>query len=367
MSQKDRLELPPLKLDWDEGRTERLLASVHGRIDRRKRTWRAAAVATTIATVIGMVLFAQRAPRSTATATPRAIEAPLPIAALSRQIVLTDGSKIDVDPATSEVRVVEDGPASVRVDALRGWSRYDVVPNAERAFEVRAGAVTVTVVGTEFIVERRGEKTWVEVVRGKVRVAWGDDRAFLAAGESGAFPRDGAPSAAPAPVPSAGEGEAPIARGAHAKQMYRSQVARHDYRGAYAVLSKNPALAGDTVEELLIAADVARLSNHPPEAIPYLQRVIREHPRDERAPLAAFTLGRTFSGLGRNEEAMNMFGRVRSSWPKSPLAEDALLRQGEAASQLGDLATARRVAEQYDRDYPNGRRRAEVRRFARMD
>ena len=83
------------------------------------------------------------------------------------------------------------------------------------------------------------------------------------------------------------------------------------------MLARNPTLAGDTVEDLLVAADVARLSDHPSEALPYLQRILREHPRDERAPMAAFTLGRTLSGLGRTQEAMNMFGRVRTSWPKS--------------------------------------------------
>jgi TolA-binding protein len=111
---------------------------------------------------------------------------------------------------------------------------------------------------------------------------------------------------------------------------------------------------------------VARLSHHPSEAVPYLQRILREHPRDERAPLAAFTLGRTLGGLGRTEEAMNMFARVHGTWPKSPLAEDALLRQVEALSVLGDFGAARRVAEQYDRDYPKGRLRSEVRRYARL-
>ncbi len=92
-----------------------------------------------------------------------------------------------------------------------------------------------------------------------------------------------------------------------------------------------PTLAGDTVHELLVAADVSRLSDHPAEAVPYLQRILREHPRDERAPMAAFTLGRTLSGLGRTREAMTMFGSVHSDWPHSPLAEDALVRQAEAA------------------------------------
>jgi len=362
MSEKERL-LPRLSLDWDEGRTERLLASVHGRIDRRKRAFRAAVATATLASVMCVVVIALRwnsAPMSAALN-----NVPGQLASRS-SIHLGDGSEIEVDTSTSEIRVIEESASRVRVDVVRGTSRYAVVPSPARTFEVRSGSVTVTVVGTEFIVEQRGEKTWVEVLRGKVRVSWSDDQAFLVTGESGIFPRESAPSAAEDGLAGQGEIDAPTARGPHATQVYRSRVARRDYRGAYAVLSRNPALAGDTVEELLVAADVARLSNHPSEAIPYLQRIIREHPRDERAPLAAFTLGRTLGGLGRTEEAMNMFGRVQSAWPKSPLAEDALLRQAEAASQLGDLGAARRIAEQYDREYPNGRRRSEVRRYARL-
>ena len=93
-----------------------------------------------------------------------------------------------------------------------------------------------------------------------------------------------------------------------------------------------PDTRGRPVQELLVAADVSRLCDHPAEAVPYLQRILRQHPRDERAPMAAFTLGRTLSGLGRTREAMAMFGSVHSAWPHSPLAEDALVRQAEAAS-----------------------------------
>jgi len=73
------------------------------------------------------------------------------------------------------------------------------------------------------------------------------------------------------------------------------------------------------------------------------------------------------SGLGRAREAMNTFARVRSTWPTSPFAEDALVRQTEAAAKLGDRAAAARLAEQYDREYPKGRRRAEVRRYAGLE
>ena len=83
--------------------------------------------------------------------------------------------------------------------------------------------------------------------------------------------------------------------------------------------------------------------------------------------MAAFTLGRTLSGLGRTRDAMAMFARVHDSWPRSPLAEDALVREAEAAGALGDTAAAARLAARYDRAYPSGHRRAEIRRYARLE
>ena len=260
----------------------------------------------------------------------------------------------------------------MRVEVVRGASRYSVVPNAGRTFEVRIG-IRHRAPSSERSSwsSSAARATWVEVSRGKVRCRWGEpgEHVLVAAGESGLFPPASARQRRAKTRPTAPRRDRRAdARAARTPtQVYRARVAGRDYRGAYAVLARNPALAGDTVHELLVAADVARLSDHPAEAVPYLQRILREHPRDERAPMAAFTLGRTLSGLGRTREAMTMFGRVHSDWPRSPLAEDALVRQAEAASQLGDAVAARRLAEQYDRDYPNGRRRAEVRRYARLE
>jgi TolA-binding protein len=64
---------------------------------------------------------------------------------------------------------------------------------------------------------------------------------------------------------------------------------------------------------------------------------------------------------------MRAFGRVRHDWPGNSLAEDALVREAEAAATLGDGDAARRLAQEYERDYPNGRRLAEVRRHARLE
>ena len=350
-----RVEFGRLKLDWDEARTERLLSDVQAHLGRRRRVRQAALASAALVSLAGVAAVAVRWDAGS-TGASSATE-PAPARAAGAAIRLAEGSEIGFDPATAAVRVVEEGPARVRVEAVRGPARYSVVPRPGRTFEVHSGSVTVRVVGTEFLVEPRGEATWLEVSRGKVEVSWGGDtgdQAVVAAGDSGLYP----------PAPAA---RAPAPRGQPPTQVYRARVDRRDYRGAYAVLARNPGLAGDTVNELLVAADVSRLSDHPAEAVPYLQRILREHPRDERAPMAAFTLGRTLSGLGRTREAMTTFGRVHSDWPRSPLAEDALVRQAEAASEIGDAAAARRLAAQYDRDHPNGRRRAEVRRYAGLE
>jgi transmembrane sensor len=372
MSENEQLELRGLKLGWNEQRTERLFATVQSRIERRKLAGRAALASAALLSVLCLLLVGLRY---------RAQQGFAPIAHsdAAGSLRLADGSLVRFNANSADLRVAEQTATRVLVEQAHGSARYAVAPNAARSFEVHAGSVTVTVVGTEFVVERRGERAWVDVTRGKVRVSWGPDfatRTLLAAGESGFFPpavaldsaTAGGASTPQVDASDAGLGEADApARAQQVSQVYRSHVASRNYREAYAVLARNPSLAGDTVKDLLVAADVARLSNHPAEAVPYLQRILRDHARDERAPMAAFTLGRTLSGLGRTREAMNLFARVRSQWPNSPLGEDALLRQAEAASKLGDSASLARIAAQYDRDYPNGRRRAEVRRYAQLE
>jgi len=378
MRNDDRVDLRHLALGWDGDRSERLLARVKTGIARRARV-RRAVLACALAGASGgaLFLFVLR-PASTGRVPAEVASVAGPSSSgATRVIRLGEGSTIRLDPSTSEVRVLEEQPSRVRVEAVRGGARYAVAPNAGRAFEVRAGAVTVRVIGTEFDVERREDRAYVAVSRGKVQVSWarggsgerdGAERAFLVAGESGWFPPSAPAEETTLAAPAASEPRAAAEPSEEARPRppagaYRSRVVHRDYHGAYTLLARHPALAGDTVGELLVAADVARLSEHPAEAVPYLQRILREHPRDERAHQAAFTLGRTLARLGDPRAALSMFARVRSEWPGNPLAEDALVREAQAASQLGDAATARRLADEYDRDYPRGRRRAEVRRF----
>ncbi len=134
---------------------------------------------------------------------------------------------------------------------------------------------------------------------------------------------------------------------------------------AYQALSKTPISIIETdVAMLLKAADVARLSRHPAQAIPYLSRVVNEHGSDPRAAMAAFTMGRVLLGeLGRPREAAQAFAKTRNLAPSGSLSEDALAREVEAWSRAGETNTARARASLYVKQYPRGRRLNLVRRY----
>jgi transmembrane sensor len=141
------------------------------------------------------------------------------------------------------------------------------------------------------------------------------------------------------------------------RARFVEHVNRGEYDEAFALLERAPDVVGNSVGELLLAADAARLSNHPAQASTYLERITREHPHDARTPLAAFTLGRILmSQLGRPGRAADAFALARRLAPAGPLAEDALAREAEAAELSGNRERARGLSEEYVRRYPAGRR-----------
>ena len=135
-----------------------------------------------------------------------------------------------------------------------------------------------------------------------------------------------------------------------------------EYDKAYEALTKAPPLR-DIPDELLLAADVKRLSHHADEAVAPLRQVVRDHASDPRAPLAAFTLGRVLLELRRASEAAEAFTNAHALAPDGPLAEDAFAREVEARSLAGDTNGARRSAEDYVRRFPAGRKLKSVRRW----
>ena len=188
------------------------------------------------------------------------------------------------------------------------------------------------------VIERTGDGARVHVERGEVLVRWSDGQRTLFAGEDGLF--EPPPPAAAPPT--------------------RSPPARVDSPPAVAPTGAS----GATVEELLVAADVARLSNRPREAVGNLRRALALDPDPSREAVAAFTLGKVLlEELAEAEPAAEAFARARAAEPRGPLAEDALAREVEAWSRAGAAALARLRARDYLRLFPSGRRAREVRGF----
>jgi ferric-dicitrate binding protein FerR (iron transport regulator) len=184
-----------------------------------------------------------------------------------------DHSTAQLLDAQSVVRRGDASPERVVALLERGGARFEVVRDPQRQFRVEAGPVAVEVLGTVFTVERNGDRSRVQVERGRVRVRYQGGERFLEAGQGGLFPPE------------------------------------------------------DEVGALLAAADRARLDHAPERALPPLQEVIARHSSDPRAPLAAFTLGRLYEQAGRRGEAAEAFGRSAALDPNGPLAADARSRE----------------------------------------
>jgi transmembrane sensor len=304
---------------------------------------------------------------------------------------LDDGSVATPLDAGTALALRESAPQRVTIELSHGRGRFEVTPRPERQFVVRAGDVTVTVLGTAFTVERVADRIGVAVERGKVMVDWQVGSRRLVAGESGWFPPLMVGASAPAPevrthpasraaiasrpgpapvvprqeaapstdppelVEPVGEQPAPVSR-------YVSPPAAPAARAEAPAGDADDQTARETAASLLAAADAARLDGRPADGAALLRRVLREHRNDPRAPLAAFTLGRVLlKELDRPRQAAAAFAEARALAPRGPFAEDALAREAEAWQAAGETGEAASRAQDYLRRYPNGRRAAAMR------
>jgi len=276
----------------------------------------------------------------------RSQPAPTPAARIDHTVRLPDGSSAMPLGSDSEIAILEQTPAHIGLSLTRGSGRFEVTPRPERSFSVRAGDVTITVVGTAFSVERIADRVGVSVERGTVRVGWGVGSRLLTKGESGWFPPL-ATVAAPEPK-EVRPPLVPVVKVAKTKSEETSP-------------GPLPASA-ESAENLLLAADGMRMAGHPERGAELLRRILREHHGDPRAPLAAFTLGRLLlMELGRPQEAATAFAEVRRLSPNGAFAEDALAREVEAWNQAGQREQAEARSREYLRLYPGGRRAATIR------
>jgi transmembrane sensor len=259
-----------------------------------------------------------------------------------------------------------------------------VTPGKKRSFRVLAGPYTVAVVGTVFTVAISPTEVSVQVERGAVRVPGRKGIGPVGAGDRVALPLAKAePAAASEPSQEPAEPEqleqAEVAREpAHvaphrgatrppqpSDPSWRQLAHQGQYAKAYERLqAEGPEAVHNDAGDLLLVADVARLSGHPSAAEAALRRVLRHHGGDARAPLAAFTLGRLLlNDYGRPADAARAFSRARQLAPRGVLAQDALAREVECRARAGQKELARSLAEQYRKTYPAGQRTKTVEHY----
>ncbi|HEY3665572.1 MAG TPA: FecR domain-containing protein [Polyangiaceae bacterium] len=312
------------------------------------------------AACVGTLLFAaarfkhgEITPQSASLATPKPAASTVVGA-----VHYADGSVAELGPTGGVVHLDRQEAELVSSTVVSGRARFDVVSNHARTFEVHAGDVTVRVLGTAFVVERSGTGAHVSVERGRVRVSWPGGEAVLGVGETGEFP----PVVAAAAFADASASPVSVESLPLAPHVWRDLAHHGRYVQAFAALRQTPNDVRDEPQDLLLAADVARLSSHPAQAVAPLRKVSQLYPKDPRAPVAAFTLGRVLlDDLGRASEAASAFALAESLWPSGPLAGDALAREVEALKRSGQMPQARAIAEKYVTRHPDGRHAAALR------
>lgn len=328
--------------------------------------------ALALAAVFALALVAWRMLRPDAAPAPR--EAVTDGSGLER-VALGEGTDVRFEKGAA-LEVWERTEERVVVAVQSGTARFRVLHDPRRVFRVHAGEVEVEDLGTTFDVEKKGTEVRVAVMEGSVAVTFPQAdgaarrREFLKAGQSGVYPAasllakapDAAlpdPSSAPSAEAATANPEGPVSA------SWRELARGGKHRRAYELLS--PGGFRDVRDEpgdLLLAADSARLSNHPAEAASLLKKLLARHAGDPRAPAASFTLGwLLLNELGRPREAALAFARTESLAPRGNLAEDAVARAVEAWVRAGELTRAKAEVERYRKSYAQGRHLAMLERL----
>jgi transmembrane sensor len=341
---------------YDARRTEAALAGLRTKLGRRRVRRVSLGSTMGMLCLLAGTFWALRSRHET--------RMPIAVAKPETLFALSDGSVVTPLDPTSRLLARSVSARLVELELVAGSAHFEVAPNREREFRVRAGRVQIVVVGTKFSVERQGERTAVVVQGGRVRVEWERGQQILDPGERGSFPPfEPASEAAPAPdpVPAVEPRVVPARPG----RDWRVLAQHGDFSTAFHVLhDKAKPVSLANLDDLLLAADVARRSGHPATSVPYLERAMALHGSDARAAVVAFTLGRVrLADLDDPAGAAAAFAQARAAAPNGPLAEDALAREVEARFRAGDQAQAHALAAEYVKTWPSGSRLRAVRHF----
>jgi transmembrane sensor len=339
----------------DEARIDRQLAAARVRAAAKLRVRRAsrAIAAFGVLGIFAFLLFRTLVAPQAATLEGTSLES----RAGGDSLVMPDGSRVVLE-RESKATLDTMRPDLVRWTLERGGVEVDVARADGRRFVVLAGGWEVSVLGTRFTVRAPDPPRGVEVrvVRGRVAIGRVGQRPtrILEAGET--WSEQGTPKEreetppSPAP-PSAESGVTASATGPDATMASASHVAP----------GRSPSVGPVGPAELLARAEAARAAQRPREAAAALDELRSRYPRDPRAGLAAFELGRLrLDALSDPAGAVSALTDAIRLAPNAPFREDAEARLVEAYEASGDALRCARARAAFLGRYPASVHRARV-------
>ncbi|MBO6940423.1 MAG: FecR domain-containing protein [Deltaproteobacteria bacterium] len=333
----------------DEVRVGRMWRAIEARRRPAKRRHRVAlfgaATIAVAAVVLAVAFWPQPAPEGPLTLAETHAPVPAAIEA-QRTLSFADGSRVAA-AEESRLDLLENTASELAFALRRGAAHFEVEPGGPRRWRVAAGEVEVIVVGTVFDVERSEGSVTVSVSRGAVRVRGPGVRDGEQRIEAGQAIVVEPPVVEPPVVEEAVESEEP------------------EPEPVVAAERPTPPSAPEppSARELLADADAARASGDIRAAVHLLERVWREHPRDSRAPLAAFTQGRLeLDRLHDSAGAAATLGSALELGLQAPLRETAQALRIDAWGRLGDRRVGA-AAERFVAEHPGSEYLDDVRRW----
>jgi transmembrane sensor len=284
-------------------------------------------------------------------------------------IALSDGSRLKLARHTRlEVQDSSERKVSLKLD--RGRVDCDVTPDRRRAFAVLAAGFEVIVTGTRFGVDLSPDhgRLQVDVQQGAVNVhheGQARPEATLHAGQHWSIdlkqptvspvapppPDDHAPSprmSSPAAEPDAGPADA-AAAASEPRGVARSEAGGAPARNGVTQQQWNAA------RRLLDQANAARRKGDFAGAARAYDLLLTSYPRDGRAGLAAFELGRLrMDRLGDARGAIVPLQQASERLTDPGLREDAMARLVRALDTLGETSRCLEVRGLYLDAHPTG-------------
>jgi transmembrane sensor len=364
-----------VRVDVSDARIDRLWSGIAARLPRSRPSRRWVWAGATVCALAAAILVA-RVVRPRPDLVASAWEgASLETAAAALSVALVDGSRLTLDP-NSRVEVGDRTASAVRLVLARGRIGCDVTHRPHRSFVVVADGVEVHVVGTRFSVstEHSGGTTRVEVrvERGVVEVRGTGSSDGIARVEAGRSWSQVTPTG---PLPGV-QGEAPSATPAerHVRALPTPETPRPPApdtapESGVARAIASPASSSSRAR-LVHVSDARELFEHArglwrsgriQNAADTYQTLLTTYPRDPRAGLAAFELGRLrMDRLGDVRGAVRALEQAVALAPGAELREDAMARLAAANAGAHDPNGCARVRDRYLNEYPTGVHRRTV-------